>query len=162
MHLNMTLEYGRAVKGQRVNLPKPFVRGSKFSLIGAISTKSVEAALYGEWSTNGNIFEHFLEHSLAPKLTPENIVLMDNVGFHKSERAIAIIESTGARVDYLPPYSPELNPIELAWSFTKGVIKRLEPRSIKQFSKSLKNALEQINAEKLIGWFAHAGYRSTQ
>ena len=158
----MSLDYARALKGERVNLPKPFIRGSKISLIGAISTENVEAALYGEWSTNGNIFEHFLEHSLVPKLTSEHIVLMDNVGFHKNERVREIIEATGAKVDYLPPYSPEMNPIELTWSFVKKIIKELEPRNMKQFAKSLKLALEQINPQKLVGWFAHAGYRSTQ
>ena len=158
----MTLDYARIIKGKRIHMPKPCVRGTHISLIGAVSTESIEAALYGEWATNGDIFEHFLEHSLAPKLTQEHVVLMDNVSFHKSKRAIEIIEATGATVDYLPPYSPEFNPIELLWSFIKKIIKELEPRNMKTFAKALKSALEQVNKESLIGWYAHAGYRSTQ
>lgn len=103
INFKMTLPYARAFKGNRIRMPTPLNRGSSLSLIGAISTQSVEAALYGEWATNGVIFEQFLEQSLVPKLTADHIVLLDNISFHKSEPVVQLIESTGAKVDYLPP-----------------------------------------------------------
>ena len=74
-HLNMTLDYARSKCGSRIAMPKPFIRGANISLIGAISTSGVEAALYGEWATNGEIFNQFIENALLPKLKPGNIVL---------------------------------------------------------------------------------------
>lgn len=158
----MSLLYARAFKGNRVRMPIPFNRGCQLSLIGAISLKSVEAAVYGEWATNGEIFEQFLEQSLVPKLTPQHIILLDNISFHKSARVIEKIEETGAHIDYLPPYSPELNPIELMWSFIKTKIKTLEPRNPKQMAKALKVAFQNVTQQKLTHWFAHAGYQLTQ
>jgi len=161
-HLNMTLAYARAKCGQRIAMPQPFIRGTNISLIGAVSINRVEAAFYGEWAADGEIFNHFVENSLAPQLTPEHIVLLDNVGFHKSERVIDLIKATGAVVDFLPPYSPEFNPIELTWSFIKQIIREQEPRSMSKFQSVLKDALGRITKEKLSGWFAHSGYRLTQ
>jgi transposase len=148
-HLNMTQVYARAVGGQRIAMPKPFIRGAKLSVIGAISSTKVEAALYGEWATNGDIFYHFIEHCLLPQLKVNSIVLLDNVGFHKSEKVINAIESTGAKVDFIPPYSPEVNPIEMMWSLLKNIIRQLEPRTIAQFQSAIKKAFEAVNQKKL-------------
>lgn len=158
----MCLPYARAYKGQRVSMPKPFNRGSRLSLIGAISTTNVEAALYGEWATNGTIFQQFLTQALAPKLSSEHVVLMDNIAFHKNQKAIDIVTSTGAKVDFLPPYSPEFNPIEMLWSFIKTIVKKYEPRNFSQMKKALTRAFQQVDKKQLLGWYQHAGYRSTQ
>lgn len=160
-HLNMTLEYARAVAGTRISMPKPFIRGEKISLIGAISINKIEAAMYGNWATDGEIFTHFIENDLLPILRPEHIVLFDNVGFHKSMQVRKLIESTGAQIDLLPPYSPEMNPIEMTWSFAKAIVRKLEPRTMQQFQTAMKQALGKITEDKLVGWFEHAGYRST-
>ena len=132
-HLNMTLEYARAIAGKRMAMPKPCISGAKVSLIGAISINRVEAAMYGNWATDGDIFTHFIENDLLPILKPEHIVLFDNVAFHKSERVRKLIESTGAQMALLPPYSPDMNPIEMTWSFTKNIVRKLEPRTMRQF-----------------------------
>lgn len=161
-HLNMALDYARAKSGQRIAMPKPFIRGSKISLIGAISAKGVEAALYGEWATDADIFYHFIKNNLCPKLNKNNIVLLDNVSFHKNLQVEEAILSTGATIDFLPPYSPEFNPIEMVWSFVKNILREMEARTLKAFQKSLKFALEEISTAKLTGWYDHAGYRSTQ
>jgi len=81
-------------------------------MIGAISMNKVEAALYGEWATNGEIFYTFVEKSLLSQLKPRHTVIMDNVKFHLQERITKAIESKGAKVIFLPPYSPDFNPIE--------------------------------------------------
>ena len=160
-HLNMALDYARAKSGKRISMPKPFIRGSKISLIGAISTTGVEAALYGEWATDANIFYHFIQHDLCPTLTKDNIVLLDNVSFHKDARIEEGILATGAKLDFLPPYSPEYNPIKMVWSFVKNILREMEARTVKAFQKALKFALGEITQENLIGWYNHTGYRST-
>lgn len=160
-HLNLILHYAGAKSGQRISMPKPFIRGAKISLIGAISTTAVEAALYGEWATDANIFYHFIQHHLCPKLTKKHIVLLDNVAFHKDPRVEEAIKATGATIDFIPPYSPDYNPIEMLWSFVKNILRQMEVRTMKTFQSVLKFALGQITSEKLFGWYKHAGYRST-
>ena len=99
-------------------------------------------------------------HTCSPE-AHEHIVLFDNVGFHKSKQVRKLIESTGAQMDLLPPYSPEMNPIEMAWSFAKAIVRKLEPRTMQQFQTAMRQALGKITEDKLVGWFEHAGYRST-
>ena len=157
----MTLNYARSPIGQRVHMPKPFNRGMTLSVIGAISTTRVEASIYGEWATDSDIFYHFIAHDLCPILQPHHTVLLDNVSFHKSQRVQDAIQATGANIDFLPPYSPEMNPIEMAWSFVKNILQEMEARTITAFQKTLKYALENITPDKLLAWYQHAGYQST-
>lgn len=157
-HLNMTLSHARATGGQRIKMPSAFRKGPKISLIGAISEKSIEAAVYGEWNANGNIFSSFIETYLVPKLSKEKIVIMDNVKFHKTEKAVKAIENTGATILFLPPYSPELSPIENMWSKLKQLLRKSEPRNLKAFRKSIKKAFLEITESDLMGWFKHCGY----
>ncbi len=160
-HLNMTLDYARAKSGQRIAMPKPFVRGTKISVIGAVSAAGVEAALYGEWATATDIFYHFIKNDLCPKLKANNIVLLDNVSFHKNALIEEAISATGAKIDFLPPYSPHFNPIEMGWSFVKNILCEMEARTLRSSQKALKFALGQISAKQLMAWFQHAGYQST-
>jgi transposase len=111
----MTRTYGRIAQNQRLILPCPYARGSKYSIISAISICEVMAALYTNGSVDSQIFLHFLEYSLVPNLKPNQTIILDNVSFHKVKGVKELIESTGARVLYLPPYSPDLSPIENMW-----------------------------------------------
>ena len=85
-------------------------------------------------------------------------MLLDNVQFHKSDAVIKAIESTGARVIFLPPYSPEFNPIEPMWSKLKHVLEFLEPRTFNEFKKAIKKAFSEVTESDLIGWYNHCGY----
>jgi DDE superfamily endonuclease len=111
-HLQMRPRYGRAYGRERAYLCAPYHRGHQITMIGAISIDKVEAAMYGQWATDGEVFTKFLEQSLRPMLNPNHVVVMDNVSFHKVQRVSEIIQQAGARLIYLPPYHPELNPIE--------------------------------------------------
>lgn len=157
-HFNMTLPYARATGGKRVAMPIPFKRGSKISVIGAISSDSVEAAIYGKWNTDGEIFTAFVKQCLAPKLSAGKIVIMDNVKFHSTKKAVEAINKTGATILFLPPYSPELSPIENMWSKIKQLLKILEPKSWKTFKKAIAKAFAEIKKSDLFGWFKHCGY----
>lgn len=157
-NLRMSLPYGRSEGGERIKMPIPFEHGPQFSMIGAISVNKVEAALYGEWATNGDIFHTFIEKSLLPQLKPEHIVIMDNVKFHLQARIRETIESIGAKIVFLPPYSPDLSPIENMWSKIKNTLRKLAPRTTKDFKKCIKVAFEGITENDLVEWFKHCGY----
>src|SRR5689334_12880670 len=139
-NLRMSSPYARAEGGERIKMPIPFEHGPQFSMIGAISVNKVEAALYGEWATNGDIFHAFIKNNLLSQLKPKHTVIMDNVKFHLQARIRETIESTGAKVIFLPPYSPDLNPIENMWSKVKNTLRRLAPRTTRSFKKSIKVA----------------------
>ena len=157
-HLNMTLSYARANGGDRIKMPSAFIKGPKLSIIGAVSTKGIEASMYGEWNTDGEIFTVFVKELLVPRLSAGKIVIMDNVKFHSSSKAVKAIEDTGANIIFLPPYSPEFSPIENMWSKVKQTLRKLEPRSCMEFRKAIKTVFLQITQSDLLGWFKHCGY----
>jgi len=156
--LKMASDYARSHGGERAKAPKPHISGSKFSIIGAISTTCIEAAMYVKAAVNLEIFETFVEKFLNPKLSAGKYVVMDNINFHKNDGVIKLIESTGAKVVLLPPYSPDLSPIEKMWSKIKEFLKRSKPRSDAEFHNALANALYDVNEEDLYGWYEECGY----
>lgn len=122
---------------------------------------NVKAALYGQWATNGDIFNTFVRDNLAPNLKEGDIVLMDNVNFHKSEFVRQYIEERGAKLWFLPPYSPDFSPIENMWSKIKSILRKLAPRTEQQFKKAISIAFESITQSDIIGWYKHCGYMVT-
>ncbi len=154
----MASSYARSEGGKRIKMPIPFAHGPQFSMIGAISVNKVEAALYGEWATNGDIFHAFIENNLLPQLKPKHTVIMDNVKFHLQARIRETIESTGAKIVFLPPYSPDLNLIENMWSKIKNTLRKLAPRTTKNFKQCIKVAFDEIAKTDLVEWFKHYGY----
>jgi len=157
----MTRTYGRIAQDQRLILPCPYARGSKYSIISAISSCEVMAALYTSGSVDSQIFLHFLEYSLGPNLKPKQTVILDNVSFHKVKGVKELIESTGAKVLYLPPYSPDLSPIENMWSKIKSYLRKLSARCDKTFKEAIKIAFIAIQKADLFGWYKNCGYPTT-
>jgi len=157
--LKMASDYARSQGGSRAKAPKPHVSNSKFSIIGAIGTTCIEAAMYVKEAVNLEIFETFVEKFLNPKLNSEKYVVMDNVNFHKNEKIVELIESTGAKVVLLPPYSPDLSPIEKMWSKIKEFLKRSKPRSDAEFHNALANALYDVNVHILLNVNGNSGDR---
>lgn len=151
----MSTDYARVEGGQRIKLPRPFNRGKKFSFIGAITNSEVLAALYGQWNTTTEIFTHFIEHHLAPKLNHTHLVIMDNLGIHQSNTVQQIINDTGADSLFLPPYSPELNPIENMWSKIKNLLRKMKARTVNAFHKAIQMAFKSIEPDNLKAWFRH-------
>lgn len=157
-NLSFCREYARAIGGERIKCACPYPRSNKYTMIGAISTSGVEAALYGGWSANGEIFLEFIKTKLVPRLSKGKIVIVDNVSFHKVVGVKEAIEETGASLFFLPPYSPDLSPIENMWSKIKSVLKKLAPRTSSQFKKAIRVAFEAVAEHDLISWFKHCGY----
>jgi len=111
-----------------------------------------------EAATNTEIFRVYVKEILLPTLKPDDIVIMDNLSAHKSPQTIALIEATGASVQFLPAYSPDLNPIEMMWSKIKNHLRSLEPRTPEELFKAIGEALSMVTPKDAIGWFCHCGY----
>lgn len=157
--LRQTSDYARAEGGNRIKMAKPHNPGSRFSIIAAISTTEIVAAMYTDTAINSEIFETFIEKMLLKSLRPGQYVVMDNINFHKRLIIKEIIESAGAKVVFLPPYSPDLSPIEKMWSKAKHIIEKLRPRTKSEFHTALFDALNSINSDDLEGWYEECGYK---
>jgi transposase len=157
-NLGMVTDYSRAIGGDRAKAPKPFDKGEQFSIIGAISMTGIVAMMYVELSVNADIFLGYIEQLLLPKIKPGQYVIMDNASIHKSDEITAMIKNVGAKVVFLPPYSPDLSPIEKMWSKVKEILKRLMPRTKADFHDALGKALDSVNEEDCEEWFDACGY----
>lgn len=141
------------MKGQRVYAPQPTAKGQRLSMIGALSASGMKTALTFEGTLTGHVFLYFLEHFLCPILTPNQYVIMDNASAHKVQGVAELIEKTGAKLLYLPPYSPELNPIELAWNKVKAFLRRQQARTKDALYRAYAHALKsisQLNAQAFV------------
>ena len=158
IHMGMVRRYGRAPIGTRVEGDKPYNMGSNSSLVGALGLSGITAIMMLEGAVDGVAFETFLEKMLAPTLRPGDIVLMDNVKTHKGERVEEIIQATGAKLRYLPRYSPDFSPLENCWSKLKELLRGIAARTVDTLEKGVKNALDKITEKDVKGWFKHCGY----
>lgn len=157
-NLQLAPLYGRSRGKSRVHYAVPFNRGKRLTLISAISIEKVEAALYGEWNANGDIFLQFIRDCLCPVLCRGKVVIMDNVSFHQVAGVEEAIRAAGARLIYLPPYSPDLNPIEPMWGKIKTDLRKFSARTIDQFNPAIAAAFQYISSKNLRGWYKHCGY----
>ena len=158
LNFQMSPKYGRGYIGQRVYYASPVNRGNYHTVISAINYQEVISALYGSWAGNGNIFLNYLEHCLCPKLHRNQTVIMDNVSFHKVDGVAQLLSDVGVELIYLPPYSPDLNPIEQMWSKIKTYLRQAAARTTGQLQYALKTAFLNIVPEDLMGWFKHCGF----
>ena len=156
--LGLTRTQARSLQGSRVYDFKPFYRGSKVTVIGAISLKQVLAVMTLNGSMNGNAFKVFVEKCLLPQLWEGAVVVMDNVPAHKVEEIEPLIQSKGASVLYQSPYSPEFNPIEHWWSQLKTFLRQFSPTSALRLDVLIKTALDLINPQHLKHWFTNCCY----
>lgn len=155
----MTRNYGRAPRGQRVNEATPQGRWQVLTMLAALTTRGLEAPMTIGEATDGDIFLAYLEQVLCPRLRPGQVVIMDNLSAHKVAGVRERIEAVGARLVYLPPYSPDFNPIEPAWSKVKQILRSLKARTVDALEAAVAEALAAITTENAIAWFSHCGYR---
>lgn len=156
-HLAMTRTHARSIVGTRAFASMP-PKGSNISFIGAVRLTGVCAIYPYDGPVDGFRFLDYLDQQLLPKLKKGDVVVMDNLRVHHIEEVKARLGSVGARPLFLPPYSPERNPIEEIWSLVKGIFRKQEPRTIVQLVNTLKIAISEITPEKISAYFAHAGY----
>ena len=130
-------------------------------MIGALALDGFRGFMTINAGTSGDVFIAFVEQELVPNLRPGDVVVMDNLAAHKIPAVRWAIQSAGADALFLPPYSPEFNPIERAWAKLKDIIRRLPTRSRGAFDAAVAAAMDAISSDDISGWTAHAGYRLT-
>jgi transposase len=146
--------------GKRAYCSVPRNRGKNTTLLASMDAKGMGPTLAVEGATDREVFEAYVEEVLAPSLRSGQIVVMDNLSAHKGDRVRELIEERGCELLYLPPYSPDLNPIEEAFSKIKGILRKAEGRSREALIEAMGRALEAITPQDAEGFFRHCGYRS--
>jgi len=153
--------YGWARKGERAHQKAPRNWGQNITLLSSIGKeRGMGASLVVEGSTNGMVFQTYLQEVLLPTLERGQIVVMDNLSAHKGERVRELIEGKGCELIYLPPYSPDFNPIEQAFSKLKSYLRAACARSRDTLMEVIGEALRTITASDAEGFFEHCGYRA--
>ena len=156
----LTPLYARAPRGQRAYGAVPRNWGKNTTLIAGLSLAGIQAPFILEGAIDTLAFETYVEQVLAPSLSPGQVVVLDNLSVHKGERVRQMIEARGCQVLFLPAYSPDLTPIEEAFSKLKTWLRRLGARTREALEEAIAQALQQITAQNAHGWFWHAGYLS--
>jgi transposase len=156
----MTRPYARAGRGRRAPGKVPWGRWQRLTVIGALALDGVVASMSVAAATGTAVFLAFVEQVLAPALRarPDALVVMDNLPAHKAQAVRDALDRAGLAGRYLPPYSPDLNPIEQAWSKLKGRLRAEGARSREALEAALGPALATITARDARGWFRLAGY----
>ena len=158
MNLSMVRLYGRAVEGQRAYGERPYTRGKNVTLIGALALTGFVAGWTIDGGTNGDAFIGEVEQILVPNLWPGACVVMDNLPAHKIEEVRSALEAIGARLVYLSPYSPDLNPIETCWSKLKQYLRSVAARTRDALDQAISNAMNLVTIKDIRNWFAHCCY----
>jgi len=156
---NMTRTYGRSLQGTRLIAHVPFGRWETTTFLGAMRSTGFVAPLCIEGAINGLVFKAWVEQHLVPTLRPGDIVVMDNLSSHKVKGVVAAIEAVGAEVRYLPPYSPDLNPIELAFSKFKKLLRDGAERTTDKLWKLCGEVLQMFTEHECRNYLKHCGYR---
>ncbi|MDP2736085.1 MAG: IS630 family transposase, partial [bacterium] len=154
----MTRRYGRAPSGERVREATPAGHGSTLTLLGAMSSKGMLASRTVESATDGEVFLAYLDPVLCPCLRPGQVVVMDNWAVHKVQGVRERIEAVGGELLYLPPYSPDFNPIEQCWAKVKQSLRSAKARTLEVLEAAITQALASITPQNASAWFAHSGY----
>jgi len=154
----MTRRYGRSPVGQRLAWAVPHGHYQTTTLIAAVRRKGPQAPWLFDGAMDGTLFLAWVKQGLAPCLQGDDVVVLDNLATHKVAGVREAIEATGARLEYLPPYSPDFNPIEPMWSKVKQKIKNREPRNARQLLKAASVAFAAVTPTDCHGFFFHAGY----
>jgi transposase len=158
VNIDMIRLYGRAAPDERVVDSAPQPSGPQTTTLAVIGWTGITAPLVLSGSVNGMVFYGYIQQCVVPTLQPGDILFMDNLSAHKVAGLAELIRSRGAHLIYLPPYSPDFNPIELAWSKVKTILRRLKARTLPDLIEALKQALLAITPQDIHAWFAHCGY----
>jgi transposase len=158
VNLAMTRPYGRAPRGERAVGVVPHNYGANVTMLAALSLQGVEAVMTIDGATDAEVFRAYVEYVLCPTLVPGDIVIMDNLRAHKVAGIHERIEACGARLIYLPPYSPDLSPIEPCWSKLKTLLRTAQARTRDGLDAAIQQVLTAVTPADAYGWFRHCGY----
>ena len=154
----MTRLRGRAPRGERLIAKAPHGHWKTTTLIAALGITGMRCSTVVDGAVNGDVFEAFVEQVLVPELRPGDVVIMDNLSSHKRLRVRELIEGAGARLVFLPPYSPDLNPIELIFAKVKQSLRSLACRTRDALWSAMQSVLEQVTEKDAVNCYNHCGY----
>ena len=152
--------YAWSRRGERAYGEAPRNWGSNVTLLASMTREGMGACIAVEGATTKAVFEAYVEEALAPSLRPGQVVVMDNLSSHKSQRVRELIEGRGCELLYLPPYSPDLNPIEQAFAKLKASLRRAQARTFGALIEAMGRGLGEITDQDASGFFRHCGYRA--
>jgi transposase len=158
---NMTRRYGRALRGRRCLGSAPYSHWQVTTFVGALRRGAISAPMVIEEPMDGDVFLAYVEQVLVPTLSPGEIVILDNLGSHKVAGVAEAIQSAGATVIYLPPYSPDLNPIENFFAKLKALLRKAAKRSTETLWQEIATLLQSVSSQECMNYFAACGYVST-
>ena len=155
---NMARRYGRCQRGERLRMSVPHGHWKTTTFIAGLRNSGVVAPFVIDCPVNRDIFETWIERVLVPELCPGDVVVMDNLACHKGPRVRALLEAAGAKLRYLPPYSPDFNPIENAFAKLKTLLRREAARTIDSLWAAIGRLIDLITPAECVNMFAAAGY----
>jgi transposase len=158
---SLTPLYAWSRRGERALCWVPRNWGANITLLASMTAEGMGECLAVEGPTTREVFETYLELVLAPSLQPGQVVVIDNLSSHKGSRVKELIEERGCELIYLPPYSPDFNPIEEAFAKIKALLRRIEARTREALIEAMGQALEAVTAKDALGFLEHRGYRAT-
>jgi len=158
VNTGMTRLYARGMSNERIVDYVPDVRFERTSLLSSVRLNGDAVPLVFEGSLNGDLFKAYISKCLAPTLHQGDIVIMDNLTSHKVKGVAELISATGASVLYLPPYSPDFNPIEMMWSKIKAYLRKVRASTSASLDAAIAHAFSLISPSDILGWFAKDGY----
>lgn len=154
-NIQMARQHGWALRGEHVYDYVPGSRGPNITVVGAITRDRVLCYDVMKGALNKEKWRAFVEEKLAPRLYPGDILVLDNLQVHKDPEALAMLEEQGVVVLFQPPYSPDLNPIELCWAFIKRLLRKLRERRVDNMKAAIGRALKRVTSSLLEGWYQH-------
>jgi transposase len=155
VHIALARHYARSPQGERVHTSKPVNKGKNITVLGARSLDGIMASMTGEGSTDAQVFLTYVQTILVPTLHAGQVVFMDNLSSPQVDGVKEAIASVGARLEYLPPYSPDLSPIEKCWSKFKAILRAKAARTRDALDQAITEAFAMITPQDARGWFAH-------
>ena len=157
----MARKYGRAPKGQRLVGSVPHGHWKTTTFVAALGAGGMTAPMVIDGAMNGDLFIAYVEQILVPSLQPGDVVVMDNLSAHKRARVREAIEQAGGMLLYLPPYSPDMNPIELAFAKLKALLRKAGKRTVDGLWEFLGQALDAFPPQECLNYMRHCGYAAT-
>lgn len=158
---NMTRRHGRCARGRRLAAKVPHGRWRTLTFLAALRVNRIDAPCVIDGPINGRSFLAYIEQVLIPTLKPGDVVIMDNLGSHKGKAVRQAIRAAGAKLLFLPPYSPDLNPIEQVFAKLKTLLRKAAERTIEATWQRIGELLDQFTASECANYLANSGYAST-
>jgi transposase len=158
---NLVRTYGRSAQGERCVANAPAGHWKTMTAVAAIRLQGLTASATMPHAMDGELFLVYVEQALLPALKTGDVVVMDNLPGHRSPKVRELIESIGAKLLYLPPYSPDFNPIEMIWSKVKRLLRTAAARTVETLHLAFGRAMDAVTAADICGCFRHCGYATT-